>query len=59
MNSLGFSQSDVEKFSDVVTQADVGCDCRTDALVCSLLNRLGYVRSKSAAEARVSQMKNI
>ena len=51
---LALSISDVAHFADVVAQADVGCDCRTDALVCALLNRLGYVRSKSAVEARVS-----
>ena len=51
---LGFSLSEIEHFSDIVMQAEISCDCRTDAMICSLLNRLGYVRSKSAVEARVS-----
>jgi len=41
----GFSQTDLDTFGDTVSRVDVGSDCVTDVLTCSLLNRMGYVKS--------------
>ncbi|XP_076816735.1 integrator complex subunit 1-like [Clavelina lepadiformis] len=50
---FGFSSEDMQKFSDIVSTIKVASNCRTDALICSLLNRLGYVRSKSTFDNRM------
>nr|CAB3256291.1 integrator complex subunit 1 [Phallusia mammillata] len=53
-SSKPLTQSELCTFADAVASAKVGSNCRTDALLCSLLNRLGYVRSSSSISTQVN-----
>nr|XP_009861729.2 integrator complex subunit 1 [Ciona intestinalis] len=46
------SDPEIESLCDAVAMVNVGSNCRTDALVCSLLNRLGYVRSSASNDSQ-------
>uniref|UniRef100_H2XNV6 Uncharacterized protein n=1 Tax=Ciona intestinalis TaxID=7719 RepID=H2XNV6_CIOIN len=48
------SDPEIESLCDAVAMVNVGSNCRTDALVCSLLNRLGYVRSSASNDSQVN-----
>ena len=54
----GFSQSDLDTFGDTISAVNVGSDCATDVLTCSLLNRMGYVKSGANLPSQVKFSRN-